>query len=129
MVRLPFLRLLLDALAGRFLLSPAGGRDGPDEQGQQHGSRRHRSHQNGVDAHGVRRDAGGGSRLRGLDPLSADQEAMGIDAVRGTGDEGAVILPLLNHQIPHLVREDDVNLIHLIAKGIVKNLQQKMISL
>ena len=54
---------------------------------------------------------------------------MGIDAVGGTGDQGAVVLPLFNAQVIQLIWLYGADLIHLVGQGLVQNPQNEGIPL
>ena len=84
-----------------------------------------RNRQPEIEQHGVRRDAERTGCLLIFYTVPAHQKPVGIDAVRGTGNQGTEILPFLNSQQGGVVRLDDVDLIHLVGKRFVQHPQDK----
>ena len=53
---------------------------------------------------------------------------MGVDAVGRAGDQGAVVLALLDGQIAHLRRQDDAYLVYLVGQRLIQYLEQEEVS-
>ena len=62
-----------------------------------------------------------------VDPVASDQQAVGVDAVGRTGQEGDEILPLLHSQGRGIIRLYDLDLVHLVGQGIIEDMNQEMI--
>ena len=59
--------------------------------------------------------------------MSPHQQTVGIDAVRGTGHQSAVILPQLYFQFLHFMGLHRQNLVHLIRHSLSQNVEIKHI--
>ena len=56
-----------------------------------------------------------------IDLMTSDQKALGVDAVRGTGQKGAVIFSRFNANQADIVWFHDADLIHLVGNRPVQN--------
>lgn len=52
--------------------------------------------------------------------MTGDQQAVGVDHVRGAGHQGAEILALDDLELVNLGRLDNLDLIHLIGQGLAQ---------
>ena len=59
--------------------------------------------------------------LGSVDLVRPDQESLGIDAVGGAGQQGAVVLPFLNSDQGDVVRLYDADLIHLVGQDLIED--------
>ena len=67
--------------------------------------------------------------MRGVYRNPAHQQAVGVDAVWRTGDQGAVVFPLLNLQSLHILGLYDQDLIHLVGRDLVEDVDMEHIPL
>ena len=65
---------------------------------------------------------------RVLDPDAPDQKALGVDPIRGAGQQGAVVLALDDLQVLHVVWLDNVNRVDLIADLPVQDRDRKAVA-
>ena len=87
---------------------------------QYHRHRHDRRHDDGLDLHRIRRDSNA-AVVHVLDPVAANQKAVGVDAVRRAGDQRTQVLALLDQQRLGVLRLDDQDLVDLIGEGLVKH--------
>ena len=97
----------------------AGSYQQKNAQDQQNDNSHHYGDQGLIYLHGVRCNIGVTIQIG--DPVSADQQPVGIDAVGRAGKQSTVILALVNLQFRQIRRLYDPDLIHLVGDRTVQN--------
>ena len=60
--------------------------------------------------------------------VAAHQQAVGVDAVRCTGDQCAKVLPFLNFKFVQLIRQYNADLVDLIGQRFIQHMQHKAVT-
>ena len=60
--------------------------------------------------------------------MPADEQPVSVDTVGRAGDQRAIIRIRIDLQILQFLRQDDSDLVYLISKRTVKDLQQKFVT-
>ena len=71
----------------------------------------------------------GDGLLEIINPVATDQQAVGIDAVGGAGDQRTQVPALDDRQFIHFLGLHDADLVHLVGEGLVEDIQHEIVAL